>query len=110
MTALVAADRVYSIHVGGRIDGPEIPGFDSETCREIWEQFASAAAYGVGVDFRIQNTHWERAGLGRVEDGYGAYGYDRNVTVYLESDPTTAIDAWMWCDNPEWIENWRRFH
>lgn len=97
----VVDERVCTIHIGGSSTSPEVPGFDEETCRTIWDLFSSKQA-----------TRWGRKGLGIVTYVSGP-GYDMNVIVQLENvsypfTPMAEINCWMWNDTREFIEDWRR--
>lgn len=91
-------DRVYTIHIGGSPDGPEVPGFDSETCEKIWNLFRSK-----------ETEIWGRKGLGVVTVADMQMGYDLHVLFQPEGSEE-LLDCWMWRDSVEYITSWRRWH
>lgn len=92
-------EDVYTIHVGGKPDGPWLDQFDSATCKRFWEAFHS------------QGTEiWGREGLGVITVAQSQHGYDLHVLVRLHGSDK-LLDCWMWRDPPDIHADWvRTYH
>lgn len=87
LAARFMTEYVYSLHAWGKPDAPCIPGFDSETCRRIWDCMHTLNA----------EQRWGRVGLGIVERPEFQVGYDLHLKVTLETGEHYD-SAWMWRD------------